>query len=358
MKIVFYVPRHHSNMIPWVKALQDDGNDISIWADYIGPSELYDYGTHVSFRQSRISKLIEKVFGQGGGHRPYLFAGPFSLFIQILKQRPDVIIIREPKRFGSAALLILSSFFGIKRIIYSLSDFNKWSVRKTKYAKLFVKLFRLSWVSPVPVVKMVDSPPFYRLPFIIQSTPSTREEPRAIRVLMVGKYGEKRKNHELLIRAIARVHLVKAVCCTVIGSENPLEAQCGSIRLAEFANQIGLSSVVDILVNIPHREMAIHYQNADLFVLPASDEPAGIVVIEALGFGLPVICSDSCGLKTYVDETGGGIVFKADDLDSLVECILVALQGLGQLKANAALSHEAYSEKMFLEAFYKIVRAS
>lgn len=348
-------------MIPWIKSLESDGNHVSIWADYVGPSESYDYGAHLKLVQSTMSRLLEKVVGQGKGYRPYLFSGPFSLFVQILKQRPDVIIIREPKRIGSLMVLALSCLCGIKSVIYSLSDFNKWSARKKRHASFFLKLFRLSWISPIADVKSEDSPPFYRVPFIINKRPARiRIRSGLPMILMVGKYGSRRKNHDLLMEAIARIHHFTPLRCTIIGSVNSIvvEDDCSFIRLINLARDLKLSGVIKFLTNIPHQEMEIYYSNADLFVLPASNEPAGISVLEALGFGLPVICSDTCGLKQYVKGSGGGIVFKTDDLEDLTQCILEGLENLGQLEANAGLSHEGYSAGMFLDAFYKIMRAS
>lgn len=61
---------------------------------------------------------------------------------------------------------------------------------------------------------------------------------------------------------------------------------------------------------------------ADAFVLPSGFERWGLVVNEALCFGLPVIASDQVGSTgDLVDEGINGFVFPAGDVDALAESI-------------------------------------
>lgn len=49
-------------------------------------------------------------------------------------------------------------------------------------------------------------------------------------------------------------------------------------------------------------------QGADALVLPAYNEAAGVVILEALAAGLPVLVTDVCGFAPYVAEADAGIV--------------------------------------------------
>ena len=49
-------------------------------------------------------------------------------------------------------------------------------------------------------------------------------------------------------------------------------------------------------------------KGADALVLPAYNEAAGVVILEALAAGLPVLCTDVCGFAPYVAEADAGIV--------------------------------------------------
>lgn len=69
-------------------------------------------------------------------------------------------------------------------------------------------------------------------------------------------------------------------------------------------------------------ELGMVYQAHDVFILPSYYEPWGLVVEEALYWGLPVIVSDKVGSSVdMVKELGTGLIFKSRDADSLQQCI-------------------------------------
>jgi UDP-glucose:(heptosyl)LPS alpha-1,3-glucosyltransferase len=47
---------------------------------------------------------------------------------------------------------------------------------------------------------------------------------------------------------------------------------------------------------------------ADIMLHPAYLESGGIVLLEALVAGLPVIATDNCGFAPFIDKAGGGMV--------------------------------------------------
>lgn len=64
------------------------------------------------------------------------------------------------------------------------------------------------------------------------------------------------------------------------------------------------------------------YQNHDVFILPSYYEPWGLVVEEALYWGLPVIVSDRVGSsEDMVKDLKTGLVFKNNDCEDLLRCI-------------------------------------
>lgn len=73
---------------------------------------------------------------------------------------------------------------------------------------------------------------------------------------------------------------------------------------------------------IPNDQLGQVYQAHDVFILPSKYEPWGLVVEEAIYWGLPVIVSDKVGCSIdMVKDLGTGYIFRSDNIDSLHQCI-------------------------------------
>ena len=77
----------------------------------------------------------------------------------------------------------------------------------------------------------------------------------------------------------------------------------GSLKgyLENLIRELGVSDLVEIIEWIPRSELMKLYQNAHVFLFP-SHEGAGMVVVEALSFGLPVVCFNNNGPGELVNE--------------------------------------------------------
>ena len=72
----------------------------------------------------------------------------------------------------------------------------------------------------------------------------------------------------------------------------------------------------------PPDKLPIFFAQADVFVLPSRHDGWGVVVNQALGAGLPVICSDAVGAGAdLVEENINGLHFAAGDVDGLQNCL-------------------------------------
>jgi glycosyltransferase involved in cell wall biosynthesis len=86
-------------------------------------------------------------------------------------------------------------------------------------------------------------------------------------------------------------------------------------------------------------EIGATYAAADVFVLPSAHEPWGLVVNEAMNFGLPIIVSDRVGCgPDLVAHHGSGLVFESDSIEDLAGCLAVVLsdEGLRQEMSQAS----------------------
>lgn len=73
---------------------------------------------------------------------------------------------------------------------------------------------------------------------------------------------------------------------------------------------------------IDNAQLGEIYQNHDVFILPSYYEPWGLVVEEALYWGLPVIVSDRVGSsEDMVKDLHSGLIFNNNDCEDLQRCI-------------------------------------
>ena len=86
-----------------------------------------------------------------------------------------------------------------------------------------------------------------------------------------------------------------------------------------------------------------YYRAADIFILLSKFDTFGMVVLEAMAAGLPVIVSPNVGAKDLVEEGSNGFIFSAyQDVDSAADRI-VRLSNAEQRAAMSAAAAQTAS---------------
>ena len=104
---------------------------------------------------------------------------------------------------------------------------------------------------------------------------------------------------------------------------------CGSgddrARLEALAHTLGVAERVVFAGFVPEADKADHYRLADAFVMPGRGEGFGLVYLEALACGVPVVasCADASGEAVLGGQLGA--VVDPDDPSSIVDGIRDAL---------------------------------
>ncbi|HBQ85913.1 MAG TPA: glycosyltransferase family 4 protein [Syntrophomonas sp.] len=160
-------------------------------------------------------------------------------------------------------------------------------------------------------------------------------------LLFVGRL-TKEKNLEFLIQAFAQVKAKNSACTLVLTAQGPLEAQ-----LKKLVQEMGLSLEHDVVFTgaLPFDDLINVYYSADLFVFSSVTETQGLVLIEAMAAGLPVVAVRANGVNDMVDNKIDGILtgYDQDEFAGAI-CQVLADDAMYQsLKLNARRKAESLS---------------
>jgi glycosyltransferase involved in cell wall biosynthesis len=180
------------------------------------------------------------------------------------------------------------------------------------------------------------------------------------RILMIGKYHQERKKHLLLLQALSQLKDRYRFTATIVG-ECATEAQRLKFKFIKHeAGCMKMAGMIDFKQNVPYNQIADLYATHHIFVLPAINEQYGVSVNEALGYGLPVICTDTCGASFNISDGENGYVIKSDDLEELttaLEILISDYQRLSQMRARSLqYARENLSADVFYAKFSRLVR--
>lgn len=136
------------------------------------------------------------------------------------------------------------------------------------------------------------------------------------------------KGIDVLLEAYRMICERRKNCILQIGGDYKSVAG-GSIypQLCDFIEKNHIEGV-EFLGKIPEEKMEEFYSSIDIFVLPSinSLEAFGMVQVEAMECGTPVVATDLYGVRTIVQKTGMGIVVKKKDADALARGIIEVLE--------------------------------
>jgi glycosyltransferase involved in cell wall biosynthesis len=138
-------------------------------------------------------------------------------------------------------------------------------------------------------------------------------------ILAVGRYVPQ-KSHSSLIRAMPDILEVLPTAQLIIVGEGPMKSE-----LREVVRTHGLSEHVQITGRI--EDIHPYYKLADVFALASQFEGFGIVAVEAMAAGLPVVATRVDGLTEVVADGETGVLVSPSDKSELVSGLLRVLEG-------------------------------
>ncbi len=122
-------------------------------------------------------------------------------------------------------------------------------------------------------------------------------------VLYVGRI-EPLKGIDILLQSIALLEGGSNTRLLIVGGS--LDGDEELERMREMAEELGLRDRVTFTGSVSQAELPIYYGAADVFVLPSHYESFGLVALEAMACGTPVVASRVGGLKTFINHGESG----------------------------------------------------
>ncbi|MDP9077343.1 MAG: glycosyltransferase family 4 protein [Bacteroidota bacterium] len=158
---------------------------------------------------------------------------------------------------------------------------------------------------------------------------------------------EQYKGHDHVIEVISRLKSKFPGIRYILAGQYDHKEE---IRIQRLITASGVDEQVILTGFIDEAEISDHFLLADLFVLPSKKEGFGIVFIEALACGLPVICGNADGSVDAICNGELGTAINADDLDELENAITSYLTT--QLTSKKRLQLQTECLKHFNESDY------
>lgn len=163
---------------------------------------------------------------------------------------------------------------------------------------------------------------------------------KQLSVLVVGRLTYY-KGHQLLLKAINNVSNINI---RIVGKGELYNKLCESVA------ELSLQDQVTFLGHVSDEQLNFEFSQADLLCLPSIEktEAFGMVILEAAKYSKPSLVTSvkGSGMSWVVQNFETGFVVKENDVDSLKECLLYALNNKNEL-INLGMAARARLEKKF-----------
>lgn len=162
----------------------------------------------------------------------------------------------------------------------------------------------------------------------------------------------KTKRHANLIRAFAAAFKLDPDTTLEIAGDGPERA-----ALQALIDELGLQSRVTLLGSVPRARVPTLLDGADAFVLSSNYETFGVVVVEALALGLPVVAT-ACGGPDSIVTPDDGLLVEVDNIDQLSHAMQTVRQQIVRFDSNAIRARCAarYGEPAIVQRLMSIYR--
>jgi phosphatidylinositol alpha-mannosyltransferase len=275
---------------------------------------------------------------------------PFQVALTLQRERFDILHIHEPL----IPLLPISVLLASNTV--NIGTFHAYheTPRFYRFARHYLKKCLPRLQGKIAVSEPAKSFIAHHLPARYDIIPNGIDTERfslgtkrpdlddgKLNILFVGR-PEKRKGLDVLLRAYAMVKTeMPESRLIVVGA-----GVKGGNKYKTLSDELDIKDII-YTGFVPNSELPSYYRSADIFCAPAiNGESFGIILLEAMACGVPVIASKVPGYASVLSHEKEGLLVEPGDKDSLARAILeLARDGLlrAEMGKNGLVKAEKYS---------------
>jgi len=279
-------------------------------------------------------------------HLPTPWSADWSAFISRIKKKPLVVTYHNDIT-GSGIANYVAKFYNLTSLKFLLKQANRIIVTQSKYidSSPYLNRYR-NEIKVVPIG--VDVNKFK--PIKVDKNENT------IFFLSVLDKFHKYKGLDYLLNALKIVRRDICDVKLIIGGKGELIN-----RYRRIVELLDLKNNVEFHGFIPNEKIVEYYNKCSIFVLPSissAQEGFGIVLLEALACGTPIVSTDIVGVAEDVKENNAGIIVPPRNPDALADAIIYLLENKDLARKmgenGRRLVEEKYTWKRIAEMTEKI----
>lgn len=175
------------------------------------------------------------------------------------------------------------------------------------------RIRRVPWPLSPEVFRMAEQP---------EQLPTPPRFPVGLVVLTVARLAasERYKGVDKLIAATALLRkTIDNLHLVVVGGGDDLG------RHVKLAADLCIADYVHFFDRLSRPEIAACYSRSDVFAMPSTGEGFGLVFLEAMAFGKPLVGAAEGGISDLIENGTNGFLIPAGDFDQLCEALKVLL---------------------------------
>jgi len=190
--------------------------------------------------------------------------------------------------------------------------------------------------------------------FLLKRYGLSEEQPVILTIARLAS-AERYKGYDQLLQALVDIRKRFPNVCYLLGGRGPDRP-----RIERMVSQLGIKKNVVLAGYIPDEELNAHYNLCDVFAMPSKGEGFGIVFLEALACGKPVIAGNKDGSVDALLNGKLGVLVDPDNIAEIVTGISTILSERSEVRnqKSAELRRaviEAYGYPRFVERLAGLV---